>query len=159
MDLEKSSSSSSSKSISFVKIDSSFARDMTEIERKAFLDPWSIVLVKDALSGANFDNVGLFLNDKLIGDAVLSVVIDEADITTLAIDPAYHRQGYASLLLEHMLEHAKKRKIAKLFLEVRVSNTAAIALYKKFGFEVIHTRKNYYPEPYLEDAYVMQLHL
>ncbi len=132
---------------------------MMEIERKAFLDPWSIVFVKDALSGANFDNVGLFLNGKLIGYAVMSVVIDEADITTLAIDPAFHRQGYASLLLEHMLEHAKKHKIAKLFLEVRVSNAAGMALYKKFGFEVIHIRKNYYPEPHPEDAYVMQLNL
>ena len=44
---------------------------MKDIERKAFLDPWSIVLVKDALSGANFDNVGLFLMAGFVGYAVM----------------------------------------------------------------------------------------
>lgn len=74
-------------------------------------------------------------------------------IVSLAVDPKERRKGYGTLLLNTILEKFKKLKVHKVRLEVRVSNTAAINLYKKHGFKIARIIKNFYLNG--EDAYVM----
>lgn len=68
--------------------------------------------------------------------------------------PAYRRQGFAQVLLHRLLVIARQRGLAWATLEVRVSNSAAIALYQRFGFQVAGRRCRYYPDTQ-EDALIL----
>ena len=72
---------------------------------------------------------------------------EEVEILDLAVDPARRRQGYAAFLLRNFLQDASRSAAKKVFLEVRESNAAAIALYQKFGFQISGRRPNYYRNP------------
>ena len=80
----------------------------------------------------------------IIGIACLWSILEEAHITLLAVHPDYYRQGLGSLLLLALLQDAIARKLAWATLEVNVNNKKALNLYRKFGFEVVGTRKKYY---------------
>ena len=73
------------------------------------------------------------------------------DIVDLIVDKNFRRQHIATFLMDELI--TKSHVGDKLYLEVRVDNEAAITLYEKFGFQVIHTRKKYYGD---KDAYVME---
>jgi len=81
---------------------------------------------------------------------------EEVEILDLAVDPALRRQGYAAFLLRNFLKDASRSPAKKVFLEVRESNAAAIALYQKFGFQISGRRPNYYRNPQ-EDALLLAL--
>jgi ribosomal-protein-alanine N-acetyltransferase len=83
----------------------------------------------------------------IFGVGCVWAILDEAHITTLAIDPTLQRQGWGSVMLQALLRAARKRELEWATLEVRVSNLGAIALYKKFGFESVGERKKYYQNP------------
>ncbi len=83
----------------------------------------------------------------ILGVGCVWAILDEAHITTLAIDPSLQRQGWGSVMLQALLRAARKRELEWATLEVRVSNIGAIALYKKFGFEAVGERKKYYQNP------------
>lgn len=90
----------------------------------------------------------------LIGIACFWAIVEEAHITLLGIHPNYRGQGWGKLLLCHLLEVAINWPLERATLEVRVSNHAAIALYRKLGFEIAGRRKDYYPAP-PEDAFIL----
>jgi ribosomal-protein-alanine N-acetyltransferase len=79
---------------------------------------------------------------------------DDAHVTTIAVDPAWHRHKIGTRLLLNLAREARARNARHLTLEVRMSNTSAQALYRKFGFRPAGVRKNYYLETN-EDAMVM----
>jgi ribosomal-protein-alanine N-acetyltransferase len=79
---------------------------------------------------------------------------DDAHVTTIAVDPAFHRHKIGTRLLLNLARQAIERGARNLTLEVRVSNTGAQAMYRKFGFHPAGVRKNYYVETN-EDALVM----
>lgn len=85
-------------------------------------------------------------------------VLDEGQITNIAVKPEYRRFGIASALLEHLKKSAKELGIILMELEVREGNQAAIGLYKKQGFETVGRRRRYYKNP-TEDAILMNLEL
>ena len=89
-------------------------------------------------------------------------VLDELEIFNVAVSPDARRQHIAKSLLEKLLESAEALRtedgLERITLEVRFSNDAAIALYRKFGFEEVGRRKNYYEKP-REDAVLMDLNL
>jgi len=93
---------------------------------------------------------------KLIGIGCLWSIVDEAHITLLGIHPQYQHQGLGMLLLNSLLQEAKERNLHHATLEVKSSNEKAIQLYKKFGFQIAGTRKNYYPKTG-EDAFILWL--
>ena len=76
----------------------------------------------------------------------------------IASDPAFRRRGIGSALLDELTEEAARRHAGSIFLEVRESNDAARAMYRKAGFVEKGIRRNYYHAP-LENAVVMQLKL
>ncbi|MDR1606594.1 MAG: ribosomal protein S18-alanine N-acetyltransferase [Streptococcaceae bacterium] len=88
--------------------------------------------------------------EELVGFLALSVVMDESELTNLAVSPAFQGQGIASLLLQQLAEMP-----GKLFLEVRAANHTARHLYDKFGFEAYYRRQDYYQNP-REDAILMK---
>jgi ribosomal-protein-alanine N-acetyltransferase len=84
----------------------------------------------------------------------------EAHVLNLCIASAWRRQGIARNLLVALLVHARDRGVRDAFLEVRRSNRAAIALYRRLGFECVGTRRGYYQaEDGREDALVYRLEL
>lgn len=97
-----------------------------------------------------------FRGDQVIGMIVIWLILEEAHIATLAVHPEFRRQGVGSHLLEVGLIEARKRGAQEAMLEVRASNHIAQALYKDYGFEVVHRRPRYYRDNN-EDALLMNL--
>jgi ribosomal-protein-alanine N-acetyltransferase len=91
---------------------------------------------------------------QLIGIGCFWAIVEEAHITLLGIHPDYRGKGLGELLLCHLLDAARTWPLERATLEVRVSNTAAIALYQKLGFQIAGRRKDYYPVP-PEDAFIL----
>lgn len=89
---------------------------------------------------------------------ILMHVLDEAYITSIAVNEKYSRQGIASCLIEYIIDEAQRMGISFISLEVREHNENAINLYRKFGFEHQGNMKNYYSCP-IEDAIIMTLYL
>lgn len=92
--------------------------------------------------------------EQLIGISCFWAIVEEAHITLLGIHPDYRRVGLGELLLSELLAAASAWPLERATLEVRVSNSAAIALYEKFGFTIAGRRKDYYPIP-PEDALIL----
>jgi [ribosomal protein S18]-alanine N-acetyltransferase len=90
----------------------------------------------------------------VVGYAGFWVMVDEAHISTIATHPQWLRQGIAELLLIAMTERATEIGACVMTLEVRVSNTGAQALYRKYGFQVAGRRPQYYSDN-REDALIM----
>ncbi|MGH3696203.1 MAG: ribosomal protein S18-alanine N-acetyltransferase [Pseudonocardiaceae bacterium] len=128
------------------------ARRCAELERLLFDgdDPWSAEAFLEALA-AGHHYLAAREGPWLVGYAGLARVGTEAEIHTLAVDPAHHRRGVGRALLRAILGHAVG---ATVFLEVRTDNESAIALYRSEGFVVIGTRRRYY-RPSGADAFTM----
>lgn len=81
------------------------------------------------------------------GFALLRVVLDEAEILTIAVTPSAQGQGHGAALLAQALVSAKARGAWRLFLEVAADNAPARALYARAGFRQTGLRKGYYARP------------
>jgi ribosomal-protein-alanine N-acetyltransferase len=90
----------------------------------------------------------------VVGYAGLSVAADESYVQTLAVAPAFQRQGIGTQLLVDLLTRARSRGASLIGLEVRADNAGAQRLYAKFGFEAVGLRRGYY-QPSNADAVVM----
>ncbi|MEM9165362.1 MAG: ribosomal protein S18-alanine N-acetyltransferase, partial [Cyanobacteria bacterium P01_F01_bin.4] len=89
----------------------------------------------------------------LIGVGCLWAILEEAHVTTLAIDPDYQHHKLGQRLLIQLLQTACRRQLTHATLEVRVSNQTALNLYQKFDFRVAGRRKKYYSDG--EDALIL----
>lgn len=117
------------------------------IERQAETSArWSASVMRDSLLAAHTQVWGVVNDDsnELVAFGVLSVVMDEAELLSISVAPQYYRQGFGEKLLNHLIHIAKSKKAETLYLEVRESNSAAIELYKKKGFQEIGMRRDYY---------------
>lgn len=94
----------------------------------------------------------------LIGYGIVLVAADQGELANIAVVAAYRGRGVGRLLLNDLLERARAAGVRQLFLEVRVSNEAALRLYASAGFEEVGRRLNYYQAP-REDARVLRLTL
>ncbi len=81
----------------------------------------------------------------------------EAEILSIAVDPALRAAGLGTNLMREAIRHLRADRIPELFLEVAETNTAAITLYKKLGFETVATRASYYSDPENPDQRVSAL--
>ena len=96
--------------------------------------------------------------DPMLGYALFSTVLDEAELIQIAIDPASQGQGLGARLLKFSMDQLAAEGINRLMLEVRASNTAAIRLYQGLGFMQDAVRKGYYPTANgREDALLMSV--
>jgi ribosomal-protein-alanine N-acetyltransferase len=129
------------------------------IERTVYSHPWTRGNFADALL-AGYHCLALRLEGELIGYFVLMVAAGEAHLLNLSIAMAHQRRGHGTALLREAVGIAREGGAQKLFLEVRPSNLAAIALYLRHGFRRIAVRRGYYPARHgREDALVYSLAL
>ncbi|MDE7122364.1 MAG: ribosomal protein S18-alanine N-acetyltransferase [Oscillospiraceae bacterium] len=128
----------------------------TALCRDCIPDSWSY---ESFLSEVRRENgcvvAGLDNQHQLVGFLTASHVCDTADLTNIAVAPAYRQQGIAFLLLKFLIRELEKSGVRTVFLEVRRSNLPAIRLYEKSGFVSVGIRKNFYQHPD-EDAILMQ---
>lgn len=130
--------------------------NVLKIEEKAYGEHhWS----KDSFYGELSNDLAHYYSafdteGNLIGYAGSWQIIDEAHITTIAIEPDLRRKKIGEALLDAILKACYKNEIKYVTLEVRVSNTPAIKLYEKYGFKSLGTRKGYYQNNN-EDALIM----
>lgn len=121
--------------------------------------PWSAQNLQDCFE-VGYAMWGVEESGQLVGYAVLRILGDESEILNITIVKDHQRKGLGLLLMQCVLGYMAQQGAQKAYLEVRESNQAGIALYKKLGFEVIGTRKHYYPTVQgREDAIVFQLPL
>lgn len=128
---------------------------MVRVERDAHIEPWSREQLAESLHGRYFS--GALWQQQLLGFFIADAVIDESTLMNICIAPAWQGQGLGRRLLEHWLEECRQRRLAMAWLEVRVSNQAALRLYRTSGFAKTGRRKDYYRAGEgREDAIVMQ---
>lgn len=100
------------------------------------------------------------LENKIVGHAILSTVVDEASVINIAVAPQVQRKRVGFQMLEHLLRYAESKQCVEVFLEVRESNRPAFTLYHQFGFNEVGIRKGYYPsENGSEDAILLACYL
>lgn len=121
--------------------------------------PWTAGNFKDSLTASHRLLVAEE-NACLVGYAVTSQVLDEAELLTIGIVESAQRRGCGSALLGHLIGQLRATGVRRLFLEVRSSNAPAHNLYQRFGFAEIGRRRGYYQTAHgREDAAVMALQL
>ena len=82
----------------------------------------------------------------VIGALIAWIVVDEAHLLAVGVDTARRRGGAGGALVHALGAHARERGCTKMLLEVSAANTAALALYRRVGFEVVNTRAGYYAD-------------
>ena len=133
-------------------------RSVLRIEAQVYARPWSLSLFVSELALRTTRAYYVArVNGVLCGYAGLMVTEEDGHITTLAVDPAWHRKKIGTRLLLVQAREAVRRGATSLTLEVRVGNTGAQEMYRSFGFRPAGIRKNYYVETN-EDALVMWAH-
>jgi ribosomal-protein-alanine N-acetyltransferase len=129
------------------------------IELRAYPFPWTRGIFRDCLL-ADYPAWVLEQGGRIIGYGVLSLAADEAHVLNVCAAPEVQGRGHGRRLLRSLLKIARARGAQRVFLEVRPSNTHAIALYHDEGFNEIGRRPRYYPaKDGREDALVMAIEL
>ncbi len=129
--------------------------NVVTIEKELFTSAWSYDdFIYEILENEFAHNFILEKDNIMIGYVCLWIMYEQSQITTIGVDRFYQGQGYGKLLMNSMIEYAKKHGCTSMTLEVRVSNEVAIGLYESCGFEKKAIRKNYYQDNH-EDAYLM----
>ena len=142
-------------SVSFVPLYLRHVALIGTMERRNYDFPWTDGIFRDCLK-AGYTCQGVMLDGEFIGYGIMQLSVDEAHILNLCIDEPYQQQGFARILLQHLLKEAERRRASTMFLEVRPSNPRAVELYERSGFNEIGLRKSYYEAAGgREDAIVM----
>lgn len=115
------------------------------IEQSISLTPWSESNFKDSVTASHWC-LGVKIVEQWVAYAVFSFAADEAELLILGVHRDARRLGIAESFLA-LVEPLLASRARELFLEVRASNIAAIALYDKLGFNCVGERRNYYPIP------------
>lgn len=128
---------------------------LVRLEQLCFDEPWTKGMF---LGDIKNENTVYFAavdgNNDVIAYAGMWIAVDEGQITNVAVHPDYRCKGIAKQLLKSLYDICFKKQLCCITLEVRESNTKAIALYKNDGFESVGLRKNYYKNP-IENAILM----
>jgi len=133
-------------------------RSVLKIEEQVYPRPWtsSLFLSELALRSSRAYCVAR-VGREVVGYAGVMISFEDAHVTTIAVDPEWHRRGIATRLMVALARESLVRGARNLTLEVRMSNKGAQEMYRRFGFGPVGVRKNYYQESN-EDALVMWVH-
>ena len=125
------------------------------IEKASYPTPWSRSMFASEVAKPSSLSIAAVTPDNvLIGYLVLSRYVDAWHVMNVAVAVPHRRQGVASAMLERLFDVTRDDAQRGYTLEVRVSNTAAIQLYERFGFTPRGTRRGYYTDN-REDALIM----
>jgi [ribosomal protein S18]-alanine N-acetyltransferase len=125
-----------------------------EIERRSYPTPWSRSMFAGELAKPSSICLGAFDGERLAGYLIVSRYVDAWHVMNVAVAGDYRRRGVASQLLGVLFEQTSTDDRRGYTLEVRVSNTGAISLYERLGFERRGVRRGYYTDN-REDALIM----
>lgn len=133
---------------------------LVRIELRVSPSPWKRSHFQAALDSSS-SQVLVTATEPICGFAVLSCAADETTLENIAVAPGAQCRGQGGELLHEVLELAAQQHSKRCLLEVRVGNTGAIALYRKYGFSDDGLRKGYYPKinGSREDALLMSRQL
>ena len=124
------------------------------VETQCFSLPWPDGVLRNLIFGSSRYCYVAEKDGNIVGYVGFLQVLDEGHIFNVAVLPAHRRQGIGDLLVQKVIEHGINNLLNYLYLEVRESNSSAIALYEKHGFVSVGHRNNYYDKP-IEDAVLM----
>lgn len=141
--------------IKIVSMDCSHVAAVAALEKTCFSDPWSENSIASELKNPLSLWLVALADSKVVGYVGSQSVIGESDMMNVAVDPNYRRMGIAYRLIEALIAALAEKDNHSLALEVRASNTPAIALYGKMGFTEVGRRRNYYRNP-REDALILR---
>lgn len=130
---------------------------VAEIERQIFSIPWSEKAFRDSMEGDNTIYIVAKENNNVAGYAGMYLSFEEGNITNVAVNPLSRRKGIGEKIVRDILNRAYEKGVRDVFLEVRETNSVAIALYEKIGFKEEGIRKNFYDKP-RENALIMWKH-
>ena len=129
------------------------------IESSSYRFPWSNRIFLDCLA-AGYKCRVVEVEARVAGYCIVANVADEVHVLNICIGPDFRRSGCATRLIENEIREAHANKAGSIYLEVRVSNIAAINLYTGLGFKQVGRRRDYYPsEGGREDAFIYSLAL
>lgn len=128
--------------------------DLVDLERECYTLPWSRAMFAGELSREEGVRLGAWLGGALVGYLVVARYADVWHVMNIAVAPSTRRMGVAGLLLDELFERTVDDDRRGYTLEVRVSNSVAIALYGSYGFSAHGLRPGYYVDN-REDAIVM----
>ena len=130
-----------------------------EIERLSFSNPWSDSTFRGEIqnTAVSFPMVVVRRpGEEVVGYIVYWQIRDDVQVNNIAVHPECRGLGLGEAMMRYAIAKSREAGATFVTLEVRQSNTPALTLYRKLGFEIMGTRKNYYTKPD-EDAYVMAL--
>ena len=140
-----------------IPMEKTHIKEVLEIERLTFSDPWSENAFIKCLKDVNCHYFTALFENKVIGHAGYWGVLDEAQIYNVAVAESYRNKGIGKMLLNKLIAFALKEDGRKRFLlEVRAGNISAIRLYEGLGFKKDGIRPKFYSNPE-EDAVLMSL--
>lgn len=123
------------------------AQAVHDLDRKCGLGFWSLQSYKGEVTNpVSRYLVAEYDDGRIIGFIGLWFVVEEAQVMNVAVDPGFRRMRLGTLLMKTAEKLAATEGLKEMTLEVKAENVAALALYKKLGFEIVGTRKNYYPD-------------
>jgi [ribosomal protein S18]-alanine N-acetyltransferase len=130
-------------------LDTDHAARLADIHHASFVRPWDVVEFERLLADRAVIADGLFLGrDTAPAGYVLSrIVVDEAEILTVAIAPEARGKGHGRLLLSRHLDALSRAGAKTVHLEVEESNHPALAVYRALGFQEAGRREGYYARP------------
>ncbi|MEY2448543.1 MAG: [ribosomal protein S18]-alanine N-acetyltransferase [Acidimicrobiaceae bacterium] len=133
-------------------------RGVLRIENEVYPRPWSLGLFMSELA-IRTGRIYLVarVGPTVVGYAGMLFSVDDGHVTTIAVDPSWHRDKIGTRLLLYLLRRGVAGGAKNFTLEVRMSNEGAQALYRRFGFAPAGVRKGYYVETN-EDAMIMWAH-
>ena len=121
-----------------------------------FDDFWNIAVLENELQNENSKYIVAKINDDIVGFAGIWKSVDDIHITNIVVKKNSRNKGIGSILLEELIEIAKKQNIMSITLEVNSTNYSAVKLYTKYGFKKVGLRKKYYHNQ--DDALIMTLY-
>lgn len=127
---------------------------VSELEKECFKgESWSFGTIASAFENPSYEMVVAEEDGEILGYGCTCTTLDTCDLENVLVAEEYRRGGVGRAIVVALLDNAKERGALKVFLEVRVSNSAALRLYLSCGFKGVHARTRYYSDG--EDCLVM----
>jgi len=135
------------------------------IEALSFSNPWSDNTFRGEIQNTSISfpmvvvrrpGNPVVADEEVVGYVIYWQIRDDVQVNNIAVHPDCRGLGLGEAMMRYAIAKSREAAAAFITLEVRQSNTPALTLYKKLGFEIVGTRKSYYTNPD-EDAYVMAL--
>lgn len=127
---------------------------VSELEKECFKgESWSFGTIASAFENPSYEMLVAEEEGEILGYGCTCTTLDTCDLENVLVAEEYRRGGVGKSIVNALLDNAKERGAEKVFLEVRVSNSAAMLLYLTCGFKGVHARTRYYSDG--EDCLVM----